>query len=132
MSRTQGEAPDALLLDEMFSPAIAAQLVARGVDCRAIADEPLLRALDDVDVLVAAARAGRVLVTNNVGDFEILRRSFETEGHPVPGLIYTSDMAFPRTRQFLSRLAGALEDAARYHRVAAHGGVLWLRPPNDG
>lgn len=122
------EGPDALLLDEMLSPDIARRLVKAGVDCRAVADEPALRALDDADVLGAAVRDDRILVTNNVPDFEMLRRRFAAEGQRVPGLIDTSDAAFPRSRAFVPRLAAALEDAARHHRVASHGGVLWLRP----
>lgn len=66
--------PDALLLDEMFSPLIASSLVARGIDCQAATARPALRSLDDSDVLEAALSEGRILVTNKVVDFEILRR----------------------------------------------------------
>ena len=43
-----------LLLDEMFSPRIAADLVERGYDCRSVAADPLLRQRPD-DVLFAVA-----------------------------------------------------------------------------
>ncbi len=121
--------PDALLLDEMFSPVIADRLVALGIDCDAVAARPALRALDDSDILDAAVAEGRIVVTNNVMDFEILRRRAEAEGRAVPGLIYTSDASFPRRREFVADVAAALEIAARDHQVAAQGGVLWLQPP---
>jgi hypothetical protein len=123
-----GDKPDALLLDEMFSPAITADLDSRGVDCRAVAADPVLRAHSDLEILEAALRENRVLVTNNVADFESLRRAWEAAGREVPGLVYTSDLVFPRTMAYLARLAAALEAAAVSHGVARYGGVLWLHP----
>jgi predicted nuclease of predicted toxin-antitoxin system len=121
--------PDALLLDEMFSPAIAAELTSRGIDCRAVVADALLRAQSDLEIFGTGLLEGRVIVTNNVPDFESLRRAREAFGGEVPGLIYTSDLTFPRTRAYISRLVTALEAAALDHEVAHRGGVLWLRPP---
>jgi hypothetical protein len=121
--------PDALLLDVMFSPAIAAELTSRGVDCRAVVADALLRAQSDLEIFDTGLLEGRVIVTNNVPDFESLRRAREASGGELPGLIYTSDLAFPRTRAYTSRLVTALEAAAVGHEPARHGGVLWLRPP---
>jgi hypothetical protein len=87
--------PDALLLDEMFSPAIATDLAACGIDCRAVVTDPVLRALSDLEIFLAALAEDRVLVTNNVPDFERLRRAHEATGNEVPDLIYTSDLTFP-------------------------------------
>ena len=123
--------PDGLLLDEMFSPAIADDLTTRGVDCRVVAADPLLRALSDLEIFETALLEDRVIVTNNVPDFESLRRAREAAGGQVPGLIYTSDLTFPRTRAYVSRLVSALEAAATGHAAAGYGGVLWLRPPPD-
>ena len=69
-------------------------------------------------------------MTNNVTDFESLRRAREAAGGPVPGLVYTSDATFPRTNSYLSRLVTALAAAAADRETAACGGVLWLRPPS--
>lgn len=129
MSRTAGEKPDALLLDEMFSPRIADELAARGIDCRAVAADAMLRALSDLEIFEAALLDGRVIVTNNVPDFESLRRARDAVGGEIPGLVYTSDYTFPRTRAYVSRLVAALESAATGHEAARCGGVLWLRPP---
>ena len=121
--------PDALLLDEMFSAVIAADLTARGIDCRAVVADPVLRALADLEIFQAALAEGRVLVTNNVPDFESLRRAHEAAGNKVPGLIYMSGVTFPRTKAYVARLTVALADAATRRETARRGGVLWLRPP---
>ena len=128
MTGPGGDKPDALLLDEMFSPAIVGGLAARGIDCRAVAADTLLRALSDLEIFEAALLEGRVIVTNNVPDFESLRRARDAVGGAVPGLIYTSDATFPRTKAYVSRLVMALAAAAG-HETASRGGVLWLHPP---
>jgi predicted nuclease of predicted toxin-antitoxin system len=123
-----GDKPDALLLDEMFSPAIADGLAARGIDCRAVVADALLRALSDLEIFEAALLEGRVIVTNNVPDLESLRRARDAVGGAVPRLIYTSDVTFPRTEAYVSRLVTALAAAAAGRETASRGGVLWLRP----
>jgi hypothetical protein len=128
-SGAAGGKPDALLLDEMFSPAIAVELTSRGIDCRAVAADALLRARSDLEIFDTALLEGRVVVTNNVPDFESLRRAREAFGGEVPGLIYTSDLTVPRTKAYVSRLVAALEAAAASREAARRGGVLWLRPP---
>lgn len=120
--------PDALLLDEMFSPAIAAELTSRGIDCRAVAADTLLRIQSDLEIFDTALLEGRAIMTNNVPDFESLRRAREAFGGEAPGLIYTSDLTFPRTKAYVSRLVAALETAATGREAARCGGVLWLRP----
>ena len=77
----------------------------------------------------AALAEDRVLVTNNVPDFESLRRAHEAAGNEVPGLVYTSDLTFPRTKAYVSRLGAALAAATADRETAPCGGVLWLRPP---
>ena len=118
-----------LLLDEMFSPAIAAELSGRGIDCRAVAADLSLRSRSDLEVFEAARDEGRIIVTNNGPDFESLRRAHEAVGNAVPGLIYTCDASFPRTKAFIAQLADALAGAVASDEVARCGGVLWLRPP---
>jgi predicted nuclease of predicted toxin-antitoxin system len=133
MSRRRSAAPpDALLLDEMFSPTIAEQLRGAGIDCVAIAAVPSLTSQDDPAVLDMALSTSRVLVTNNVVDFERLRTQRAARDEPNPPLIYTADTTFPRNRKFIGRLVEALEHAAKNRLVHATGGVLWLAtPPTD-
>ena len=129
---TQGEwAPDVLLVSPCGRPRpgdYGAWLHA-GPDCRAVVADPVLRALSDLEIFQAALAEGRVLVTNNVPDFESLRRAHEAAGDGVPGLIYTSDLTFPRTKAYVSQLGAALAAAAADRETARCGGVLWLRPP---
>jgi Domain of unknown function (DUF5615) len=134
VSGVPGHGPDALLLDEMFSPAIAIDLTAHGIDCRAVVGDPVLPALSDLEIFQAALAEGRVLVTSNVPDFESLRRAHEAAGIEVPGLICTSDLTFARTKAYVSRLGTALAAAAVGHEAARGGGVLWgcARPREAG
>ncbi len=117
-----------LLLDEMFHPRIAAELAARGRDCVAVAGDATLRASADADLMTFAVAQGRALVTNNVVDFERLRRQRIALGEPVPELIYTSDTAFPRDRRFIGRLIAALDGVIAGDLLRDTGGVLWLQP----
>ena len=79
-----------LLLDEMFSPRIATELVERGYDCRSVAADPLLRERPDDALFAVAAAEQRILVTENVVDFERLRRDRVADTAHVPPLISTS------------------------------------------
>lgn len=117
-----------LLLDEMFHPRIADELAKRGHDCRSAVADPALRQRSDADLMAVAAAESRTLVTNNVTDFERLRRDRAADGSAVPPLIYTSDASFPRDRRFLGRLIEALDAAVKTDAVSQHGGVLWLTP----
>jgi hypothetical protein len=119
-----------VLLDEMFHPSIATQLQARGHDCIAVVADPALRESSDAELVEHAVAEQRTLVTNNVVDFERLRRRRSAVGDPVPPLIYTSDSAFPRDRRFVGRLVSALDQACATDAVAATGDVLWLAPPH--
>jgi hypothetical protein len=114
------------MLDEMFSPQIAQLLLRDGVECVCVAEDQLLSAHDDETVLIAAMDQRRVLVTNNVIDFERLRRNRAALGQQVPPLIYTDDATFPRGRNYVGQIASALAEAAVGHLVSAYGGVLWL------
>jgi hypothetical protein len=58
----------------MFHPSIAAELAERGHDCRSVVADPALRQRADSDLVALAVAEGRTLVTNNVVDFERLRR----------------------------------------------------------
>ncbi len=102
-----GPGGPALLLDEMFSPAIARQLRERGHDVLAVAADPRLRALDDAKLYEWARANGRRLVTENVKDFRpLLRRE---EGEAGPGILLTSSRTFPRSRRSVGLLVAAIE-----------------------
>ena len=92
--------PDArLLLDEMFSPAIAAELRELGHDVIAVADRADLRARSDEEIFAWAGAERRWLLTENVKDFRpIMLRALQA-GPPGCGLLFTSSRAFPRSRK---------------------------------
>jgi hypothetical protein len=95
-----------LLLDEMFSPVIAAALREVGYDVTSIVEQPAL--MTDEEVFALAAAQGRWLLTENVKDFQpILRQSLQATT-PIAGLLFTSSRAFPRSRKTPGPLIDAL------------------------
>jgi len=98
-----------LLLDEMFSPAIAAELRELGHDVIAIAERPDLRSKSDEEIFAWASAERRWLLTENVKDFRpIMLRSLQA-GPPGCGLVFTSSRAFPRSRKNPGPLIGILQ-----------------------
>jgi hypothetical protein len=88
-----------LLLDEMYAPAVAAELRTRGYDVASIHDAAYahLAGAPDPDLLAAALRDERTLVTENVRDYRPLEAALLAEsGSHHAGLVYTSNKQFPR------------------------------------
>jgi predicted nuclease of predicted toxin-antitoxin system len=101
-------APVRLLLDEMFSPAVAAGLRDLGDDVIAVADQPALRSKTDDEVFAWACAERRWVLTENVKDFRpILLRALQG-GLPPCGLLFTSSRTFPRSRKNPGPLIRAL------------------------
>jgi predicted nuclease of predicted toxin-antitoxin system len=98
-----------LLLDEMFSPAIATELRARGHDVIAVADRPDLRAKSDEEIFAWASADQRWLLTENVKDFRPIMLRALPAGAPGCGLLFTSSRAFPRSRKNPGSLIRALD-----------------------
>lgn len=96
-----------LLLDEMFSNAIAEQLTARGHDVRAVVADRSLVALPDERILAQAAADGRALVTANIKDFVPLDALYRSAGRTHAGIVLVSTRTFPQDRS----LPGAVVDA---------------------
>ena len=97
-----------LLLDEMFSPTIAAELQALGHDVIAVADRPDLRSKSDEEVFAWVSAEKRWLLTENVKDFRpIMLRALQA-GSLGCGLLFTSSRAFPRSRKNPGPLIRAL------------------------
>lgn len=97
-----------LVLDEMFSPAIARALRDLGHDVVAVAERGELRAMNDEEVFAWAISQGRWLVTENVKDFRpILQRTRQADTI-ANGIVYTSNRSFPRSRKNPGPLIQAL------------------------
>ena len=97
-----------LLLDEMFSPAVAAELRELGHDVTTVADHADLRSKSDEEVFAWASAERRWLLTENVKDFRpIMLRALQA-GPPACGLLFTSSRVFPRSRKNPGPLIRAL------------------------
>jgi predicted nuclease of predicted toxin-antitoxin system len=118
-----------LLLDEMFSPEIAAELVKRGHDVVAVAADPGLVGLPDEQVLEWATDQGRCLVTENVKDYEVLRRAAVAQGRTHAGLLYSGPRRFPRDRRFVGVLVVALDKTIAAGQLPGPDEVGWLGSP---
>jgi hypothetical protein len=104
-----------LLLDEMWAPAIAHELRRRGFDVVAIAEPEISKrygGLPDNEVFDLANADGRVVVTDNVADFERVRLEWEARSQPYEGLIYALDPPFNRHRgaAVIGQMMTALSD----------------------
>jgi hypothetical protein len=97
-----------MALDEMFSPRIAAALRDRGHDVIAVAERVDLRAMTDDDLYAWAAAERRWLLTENVKDFRPIMLRAMQAGSATCGLLFTSNRAFPRSRQNPGPLVEAL------------------------
>jgi hypothetical protein len=118
-----------LLLDEMFSKAVAEGLRRRGVDAVAIQEIPALRGLPDHQVFVAAQLDKRVVVSENIADFVALETAWRAEQVSAHhGLVLVAPGSFPRHRRgAVGRLVLALE-AFSSSGVWEEGSIAWLRP----
>ena len=85
-----------LLLDVHHSRIAAERLRAAGHDVVAVADDRVLARLDDEELLRAAARDGRAVVTENVADLERIARAWATTGVHHAGVVFTSPPRFHR------------------------------------
>ena len=112
---------EALLLDEMFSPALAEMLRADSFDVVSVAGHPVLAAASDVQVATWAAQDDRRVLTENVRDFVPLLTTVE----PPLRLLVTSSRRYPRSRKNPGPLLDALREwlAADVERAP----IEWLR-----
>jgi hypothetical protein len=96
-----------LALDHHYSPLIARELRARGHDVVA-AVEVGWETEDDDALLGLCADQQRTLLTNNVADFAVIARQWQTEGRAHGGLVFSSDASRPGTRDTIGRYVEAL------------------------
>lgn len=100
-----------LLLDEMISWRIAAELRSRGHDVVAVKrDRAQLESRADATVLEAAAAEHRAVVTNNVRDYRIAHERMRARGEDHYGIVYTYDDTLPRAKAALELWVSTLEE----------------------
>lgn len=120
-----------LLLNEMWSAAIARQLRERGIDAVAATETGArYRGVPDHEVFSRARADGRVVVTDNVPDFAALLADAASRGEGHPGVVFAVRPAFdrghPRITGRMVRALAALARSSDSHDVA--GGAVFLRP----
>lgn len=113
-----------LLLDEMFSDSIAAELRAQGHDAISVVADPALIGLPDDQVLAYAASEGRALVTANIKDFVPLDGRYRASGQSHAGMILVSTKTFPQNRGFASAVKAALAELIHGRAKIQSGQVL--------
>jgi predicted nuclease of predicted toxin-antitoxin system len=107
-----------LLLDEMISWRIAAELRSRGHDVVAVKrDRPQLESRVDPTVLTAAAAEQRAVVTNNVRDYRTAHERMRARGEDHYGVIYTYDDTLPRNKAAFPLWVSTLEGFLNTHRA---------------
>ena len=121
-----------LLLDEMYTPAVAALLRDWGHDAVAVKELPDLVGLADEDLFRVAMAEGRAVVTEDVRDFAAAHQRILDAGQQHSGLILADARRFPRLgpnhvpvladalAAFLSDHGAMLEDIDSF--------IWWLQP----
>jgi hypothetical protein len=85
-----------VLLDVHHSRLAAQRLRDEGRDVLAASDDPVLATLDDEELLRAATREGRVVVTENARDFDRIVRAWAARGEHHGGVVFTSPRRYQR------------------------------------
>jgi hypothetical protein len=110
-ARAEYPTPVKLLLDEMSSPRIAAQLRQRGHDVIAVAESAQLREQTDEVIFSIAQVETRVIVTRNVPDFRAIAIDALQRGEMHYGLVLISNRRFPgHYPHSIGRIANALDE----------------------
>lgn len=118
-----------LLIDEMWPATLAEGLRRRGHDVIAVMERSDLAHRGDDVVFDHAGKEGRVVFTENVPDFVPLAIGVLSTGGTFPGLLLTSNAAWPRgSPRTLGRVVRALDAflAAHPSDTALQGRIEWL------
>jgi hypothetical protein len=97
-----------LLLDEMYPPALTAELQATGIDAVTII-ELGVTGTPDSDVFVYAVAEDRAVLTENVADFVAIAAQHSTTGARHPGLLIALSNRFSRRPKGYGRLITAIK-----------------------
>lgn len=119
-----------LLLDEHYSPRIAAELRRRGHDVVAVRERTELRGLSDHVLFALMAAERRAILTEDAADFLPILRAATVRGTDHYGVVLTFPRQFPRTIRAIGRLVTALDAflTARPADDALRGQSWWLEP----
>ena len=96
-----------LLVDEMYPPALVEGLRAVGIDADSVV-ELKLGGSSDAEVFGAAVASGRVVLTENVGDFARIAADHSTGGGQHAGVLIALSSRFSRRPAGIPRLIAAI------------------------
>jgi hypothetical protein len=122
-----------LVLDEMWSPAIAVQLRLRGHDVISAQEpdhHPRYGGISDELVFERAQQDGRAIVTDNIEDYEQLVADCARRGAAHHGVVFCSSRQFDRSdRRTVGRIVDALDAFLTKHAdtPAPFNRRHWLR-----
>ena len=119
----------AFLLDEDVSPRVAEGLRKRGVEAISVheAGRANSRASDE-DQLIFATSAGRVLVTYNRADYQVLDATWRLRGRTHAGILWCAERSIPR--RAIGDLIRAIEAFASQHDSVDGICLALPRPPD--
>jgi hypothetical protein len=100
-----------LLLDEMYSPSLAAALRAADVDARTVVELGLAGS-SDPEVFAAAIADVRTLLTENLADFARISAEHVVAGQHHPGVLIALSSPFSRRAAGIGPLVTAVRDIA--------------------
>lgn len=101
------------LLDEMYATTIAVGCRARGMDVVSVHERSELEGEDDdAEVLRAASREQRVLISNDHKHLVPIVDRFAEAGEDHYGVLLTSDRSLPRTSEGIGLIVSSVVDYA--------------------
>jgi hypothetical protein len=110
MAQSAGSARLKLLLDEMYTSAIAEQLRNRGHDPEAVIERTDLRGRSDADLFALAQHEQRAVVTENIDDFSGIADDYDQGGQAHFGLVLVPPGSYPRGNpRTIGRMVTALD-----------------------
>jgi predicted nuclease of predicted toxin-antitoxin system len=105
-----------LLLDEMISPRIARELREHGHDVQAVKrDRPDLASRGDRELVRQMSAERRVIVTNDIADFQAIHDQLLAAGDGHHGMIFTFDATLPRTKDAIPQWVRTLSELLAHH-----------------
>jgi 2-phospho-L-lactate guanylyltransferase (CobY/MobA/RfbA family) len=116
-----------VLLDEQLSPLIARVLRERGLDVAAAAERPDLVEASDREILDAATREQRAVVTNDIKDLRPIAAERIADGRGHAGVILVPAKR-SRRRATTGAFADAIEALMRAHPDGIAGAEHWIPP----
>jgi hypothetical protein len=116
-----------VLLDEQLTGQIARLLRERGLDAEAVVERADLLQVSDREVMEAARREERAVVSNNIKDFRPIAAERVADGRGHSGLILLPARR-SRSRDATGALADAIEAVMRAHPQGIPSAEHWIPP----